>query len=159
MSEFPSCRKTCLLVLLFLLFCRRRHRHASFPNYIAARTIWHNGQFGMEDVPPTALMPTRMLIVTSLEGYCRLPGTKPMYSYVDHNPQPTPNVRQCIVTYMADSGRHGAPLPMRCRQQLPRMLADCCMWRRWEWSTTAAVGRQRPPWGHFQIRFPLLNLS
>jgi hypothetical protein len=29
----------------------------------------HNDQFGMEAAAPMALMPTRMLIVTSLESY------------------------------------------------------------------------------------------
>jgi hypothetical protein len=73
------CKLTCcrnhLLPLFFLLFCRRHH-HASFPNEVAAWTMQHNNQFGMEAAAPTALMPRMMLIVTSSEGYHRSPGTK-----------------------------------------------------------------------------------
>jgi hypothetical protein len=86
------CKLTCcrnrLLPLFLLLFCRRRH-HASFPNDVAARTMRHNNQFSVEAAVPMALMPTMMLIVTSSEGYCRTPGTKP-YVFLCRT-QPTTN--------------------------------------------------------------------
>jgi hypothetical protein len=74
MCKVQSWRKTCLLVL-FLLFHHHR-RHTSYPNDVPARMMWHNDQFVMEATAPTAPMPTRMLIVILLEGYCRSPGTK-----------------------------------------------------------------------------------
>jgi hypothetical protein len=86
------CKLTCcrnrLLPLFLLLFCRR-HRHASFPNDVAARTTRHNNQFGVEAAAPTAPMPTMMLILTLSEGYCRMPGTKP-YVFLRRT-QPTTN--------------------------------------------------------------------
>jgi hypothetical protein len=86
------CKLTCcrnhLLPLFFLLFCHHRH-HASFPNYVAAWTTQHNNQFGVEAATPTAPISTMMLIVTSSEGYCQLPGTKP-YVFLRRT-QPTTN--------------------------------------------------------------------
>jgi hypothetical protein len=86
------CKLTCcrnrLLPLFLLLFHRRRH-HASFPNDVAARTMRHNNQFGMEAATPTAPMLTMMLIVTLSEGYRRTPGTKPHVFL--HRTQPTTN--------------------------------------------------------------------
>jgi hypothetical protein len=66
------CKLTCCrnhLFPLFFLQFRHRRRQASFPNDVAARTTQHNNQFGVEAAAPTDLMPTRMLIVTSSEGY------------------------------------------------------------------------------------------
>ncbi len=60
---------------------------------------------------PMAPMPMMMLIVTSSEGIAECLVQNPTYSYVGHNPQPTHNVRQRAVTYMADCGCHGASLP------------------------------------------------
>jgi hypothetical protein len=86
------CKLTCcrnhLLPLFLLLFCCRRH-HASFPNDVAARTMRHNNQFGVEAAAPMALMLTMMLVVTSSEGYRRMPGTKP-YVFLRRT-QPTTN--------------------------------------------------------------------
>jgi hypothetical protein len=79
-------------MVLYLLFCCRGC-HISFPNDVAAQTGEHINQFGiMEATVPMAPVPTRMLIVTSLEGYHHLV-QNPTYSYVDHNPQLTHNVR------------------------------------------------------------------
>jgi hypothetical protein len=83
-----TCCRNCLLPLFFLLFCCRHH-HASFPNYLAARTMQHNNQFGMEAAAMTAPMPTMMLIVTLSEGYCQSSGTKPYVSL--RRTQPTTN--------------------------------------------------------------------
>jgi hypothetical protein len=49
----------------------------------------HNYQFGVEATALVAPMPKRMLIVTLLEGYCRLPGTKPYV--ILRRSQPTTN--------------------------------------------------------------------
>jgi hypothetical protein len=87
MCKYPCCRN-CLLLLFFILFCRCR-RHASFPNDAVAGMMWHNDQSGMEAATPMALMPKRMLIITSLESYCQLLGTKP-YVFL-HRSQPTTN--------------------------------------------------------------------
>ncbi len=87
MRKVPLCRNTRLLVV-FLLFCHCCC-HTSFLNDVAAWRTRHNGQFGVEAASPTAPMPTSMLIVTSLEGYCRSPGTKP-YVFLRRS-QPTTN--------------------------------------------------------------------
>ncbi len=58
----------------------------------------HNNQFGVEAATPMAPMPTMMLIVTSSEGIAKSLVQNPTYSYVGHNPQPTHNVRQCVLT-------------------------------------------------------------
>ncbi len=83
-----TCWKNRLLPLFLLLFCHRHH-HASFPNDVAARATQHNNQFGVEAATPMAPMPMIMLIVTSSEGYCRTPETKP-YVFL-HRTQPTTN--------------------------------------------------------------------
>ncbi len=83
-----TCCRNCLLPLFLLLFCRRRH-HASFLNDVAARTMQHNNQFGVEAATPMAPMPTMMLIVTSSEGYRQMPDTKP-YVFLRRT-QPTTN--------------------------------------------------------------------
>jgi hypothetical protein len=78
---------------------------------IAAWTTQHNNQFSMEAAAPMAPMPTMMLIVTSSEGYCRLPGTKP-YVFLCRT-QPTTNPQRPSTRHdqMADCGHHGALLP------------------------------------------------
>jgi hypothetical protein len=62
---------------------------------------------------------------------------------------------------MADSSRNGAPVLAPTQTQSTSMLADCCMQRRWEWGTTAAMGKQWPPWlvGHSLASFSKLLLS
>ncbi len=87
MHEVPLCRKNCLLVV-FLLFCCHCH-HAPFPNDVPAWKMWHNDQFVMEAAAPMAPMPTRMLIITLLEGYPWSPCTEP-YIFL-HRSQPTTN--------------------------------------------------------------------
>jgi hypothetical protein len=54
----------------------------------------------MKTAMPTALMPTRMLIVTSSEGIANRMVQNPTYSYVGQNPQPTQN-NQSILGYSA----------------------------------------------------------
>ncbi len=75
-------------LVLFLQFCHRHH-HALFPNNVDAQTMWQNNQFGMEAAALMAPMPTRMLIVTLLVGYCWLPGIK-LYIFLRRS-QPTNN--------------------------------------------------------------------
>jgi hypothetical protein len=101
MRNIPLCKKTCLLVL-FLLFYHR-HRHASFHSYDAARTMWHNDQFGMEAAAPMAPMLTRMLIVTLLEGYCQCPGTKP-YVFLSRS-EPTTNPQRPSTRHDLNGGQ------------------------------------------------------
>jgi hypothetical protein len=72
-----TCCRNHLVLLFFLRFCPRCRCHAPFPNDVAARTTRHNDQFGVEAAARTALMPMRMLLVTSLEGYRQSPGTIP----------------------------------------------------------------------------------
>jgi hypothetical protein len=69
---------------------------ASFPNDVAVWATWHNSHIGVEAAAPTAQMPTRMLLVRRVIANCLV--QYPMYSYVEHNPQPTHNVRQHVVT-------------------------------------------------------------
>jgi hypothetical protein len=71
-----------------------------------------NDQFCVEAAKLTASMPTRMLVTLSpcQKGIPNRLVQNPTYSYIGHNPQLTHNVHQRIVTKMADSGRHGAPL-------------------------------------------------
>jgi hypothetical protein len=103
------CKLTCcrnrLLLLFFLLFCCRRH-HASFPNDVAAWTTWHNNQFGVEAALLAAPMTTMILIVTSSEGYRRLPGTKP-YVFLRRT-QPTTNP-QCPSSHRDLNGQLWPP--------------------------------------------------
>jgi hypothetical protein len=65
----------------------------SFINDVAARTMQHNNQFGVEAAAPMALMPMMMLIITLSEGIAKRLVQNPTYSYVGHNPQPTHNAR------------------------------------------------------------------
>jgi hypothetical protein len=64
-----------------------------------------------------------------LEGYHQLPGTKP--HVIIHRSQPKTNP-QCPSMHWEPKWPTGATMvphsQRRCRQQQPRMLADCCMW-------------------------------
>ncbi len=146
------CKLTCCrnhLFPLFFLWFSRRCRHASFPNEVAARTTRHNNQFGVEAAVPTALMPTMMLIVAHHHLVRRVSPIAwykslgiPTYNTI-HN-QPTTSVDASWPKWPAAAAMMPHPWHW-CIQQLPRMLADCCMWWHWEWGTMAAVGRRRPP--------------
>jgi hypothetical protein len=90
MRKVSSCRKTCLLVLIILNYCRHRHRQALFSNDVAACTTWHNDQFIVKAAAPMAPTMTRMLIITSPEGYLQLPCTKPYIFLRRSHPTTTP---------------------------------------------------------------------
>ncbi len=118
-----TCCRNCLLPLFLLLFCRHRH-HASFPNDVAAQTTRHNNQFGMEAATPTAPMPMMMLIVTSSEGYCQTPGTKP-YIFLRRT-QPTTNPQRPS-TRCDLNGRLGPPWCLTPGDDSYNSHSDC--WR------------------------------
>jgi hypothetical protein len=128
----------CHLPHFFLLFHCHRH-HASFPHDhdVPARTMRHNGRFGVEAAKSMAPMPTGMLFLTSLGMHNQLLVHYPPYSYARHNPQQPHNAHQCVGRWWPP----WCPNYQRHRTlQSSCMLADFCMWRRRERGTMVAMG-------------------
>ncbi len=141
--KFAGCRNIHLLFLFLLFHCHLCH--ASFPHNAPFWTTQHNNQFGVGGVGSTALMPAGMLIITLSGRHRQLPGTLPCIFLRRTQLTTTPQCLLHVVTQMADSGRHGAPLLAPMPQWSPSMLADCCMQWCWEWGIMAAMGRRQPP--------------
>jgi hypothetical protein len=160
MCKVPACRKTFFLVPFLLLCCR--HHGTSLPDDVATQKTRHTNQFGVEAAALMAPTPTRMLVLTSSEGYHQLPGTQPFLFL--HRSQLTTNPQYWLTCHDLN-GRQRLPWCPTPSASTDNSPPECCRivvcsstrsgepWRPWE------DGSRHGQWGMVLLALATFNLA